>query len=170
MTRWVGAALLLAGSSALGGWAVAQLRGRVRDLQGLTAGLEAMDRALSTSLAPLDQMLQEAEACAGQRPAQFFRSCRKRIPDLDGRPFAQLWDKALGETPLRLDDADLTVLRQLGNVLGRYDSDSQAAALEQAAQRLSLHQTEAEERQGRLGRVYGTLGVACGLFLSIMLL
>ena len=69
MTRWVGAALLLAGSSALGGWAVAQLRGRVRDLQGLTAGLEAMARALSTSLAPLDQMLQEAETCAKPLPS-----------------------------------------------------------------------------------------------------
>lgn len=72
--------------------------------------------------------------------------------------------------PLRLEEADLTVLRQVGGVLGRYDSESQMAVLDQAAQRLVQHQAEAEERQGRLGRVYGTLGVASGLFLSIMLL
>lgn len=93
MIRWIGAALLLAGSSALGGWAAAQLQGRVRDLRGMAAGLEAMARALSANLAPLEEMLQAAETCAGQRPAQFFRSCRKRLPELDGRPFAQLWDK-----------------------------------------------------------------------------
>ena len=42
MIRWLGAALLLMGSSALGVGAAARLRGRVRDIQGLTAGLEAV--------------------------------------------------------------------------------------------------------------------------------
>ena len=170
MARWLGAALLLAGSSAMGAWAVAQLRGRTQDLQGLTAGLEAMSRTLTASLAPLDEMLQAAETCAGPRPAQLFRYCRRNLVQLNGQPFVHLWDKALKETPLRLEKEDLTVLRQVGNVLGRYDSDSQAAALGQAVQRLAQHQRQAQERQGRLGRVYGTLGVASGLFLSIMLL
>ena len=99
MIRWLGAALLLMGSSALGVGAAARLRGRVRDIQGLTAGLEAMARTLSASLAPLDEMLQAAEACTGQRPAQFFHTCRRELLTLGGNPFSRLWDKALRETP-----------------------------------------------------------------------
>ena len=79
-------------------------------------------------------------------------------------------DKALRETPLRLDEGDRAVLKQVGGVLGRYDSDSQTVALGQAVQRLSQQQREAEERQGRLGRVYGTLGVTSGLLFAIVLL
>ena len=170
MIRWLGAALVFLGSSALGAGAAARLQGRVKDLRGLSAGLEAMGRALSASLAPLEEMLRAAEACGAPRPAQLVRTCRLGLPGLEGEPFAQLWDKALGETPLRLEEADLAVLRQVGGVLGRYDGDSQAAALAQAAARLGRQQAEAAARQSRLGRVYGTLGVSAGLFLSIMLL
>ena len=114
MIRWLGAALLLMGASALGVGAAARLRGRVRDIQGLTAGLEAMARTLSASLAPLDEMLQAAEACTGQRPAQFFHTCRRELLTLGGNPFSRLWDKALRETPLRLDEGDRAVLKQVG--------------------------------------------------------
>ena len=116
------------------------------------------------------EMLQAAEACTGQRPAQFFHTCRRELLTLGGNPFSRLWDKALRETPLRLDEGDRAVLKQVGGVLGRYDSDSQTVVLGQAVQRLSQQQREAEERQGRLGRVYGTLGVTSGLLLAIVLL
>ena len=97
MIRWLGAALLLMGSSALGEGAAARLRGRVRDIQGLTAGLEAMARTLSASLAPLDEMLQAAEACTGQRPAQFFHTCRRELLTLGGILFPAYGTRRCGK-------------------------------------------------------------------------
>ena len=61
------------------------------------------------------------------------------------------------------------MLRSLGGVLGRYDAASQSAAILRTASGLEDRLAEASERRGRLGRVYGTLGVSAGLFLVILL-
>ena len=53
MIRWLGAALLLMGSSALGVGAAARLRGRVRDIQGLTAGQAGTANVRRKSFFPL---------------------------------------------------------------------------------------------------------------------
>lgn len=168
--RWVGAVLLSAGSAALGLGAVVHLDSRVRDLRGLIAGLSAMERALTARLEPLDGMLSGAAESAEGRPQEFFQFCRRGVARLAGRSFAGLWESALEAVPLRLEEADLSILRQLGGVLGRYDADSQAAALLQAVKQLEEQLAEGQEQRRRLGKVYGTMGVAAGLFFTILLL
>ena len=61
-------------------------------------------------------------------------------------------------------------MRRLGQVLGRYDADSQRRALAEAAAELRALRAEAAEDRRRLGRVYGVLGVAGGLLLVILLI
>lgn len=169
MIRLVGAVLLTAGSTALGLGAAAHLEGRVRDLKGLIAGLEAMKRAFA-SLEPLDQMLWAAAQSVQGRPKEFFLFCRQgaSAPGEDG--FAAVWAAALESVPLRLEERDLLELKPLERVLGRFDADSQKAALERTVGQLTLRLEEAEEQRKRLGKVYGALGVTSGLFLAILLI
>jgi len=169
VTRVLGAALLAAGAAAVGFGAAARLEGRVRDLRGLTAGLEAMARALDARLAPLEEMLSAAAESTQGRPAGLYRACAQALGRGEGRSFRVVWNTALEELPLRLERADLDLLRPLGEVLGRYDGDSQAAALAQTVARLGGQLEEAVEQRRRLGRLYGTMGVSAGLFLAILL-
>ena len=58
----------------------------------------------------------------------------------------------------------------LGEVLGRYEADSQRQALEHARQALEREEQRAQEERRRLGRVYQALGLSGGAFLVILLL
>lgn len=169
MTRWLGALLLAAGTAALGLGAVWSMEQRVRDLRGIIAGLYAMERALKARLAPLEEMLAAGAEGADGRAGGFFLACREEMKRSAGGRFAPLWEAALETVPLCLDKDDLNVIRRLGSVLGRYDSASQSAAILRTAAELEGRLSEAAERRGRLGRVYGALGISAGLFLVILL-
>ena len=157
MMRMLGAVLVIAGCGALGLAGVARLDGRVRDLGGLAAGLDALQREM------------------GWRPARgtaadFFSRCARGAREPDGQPFQQIWNTALSAAPLRLTAEDRVLLERLGPVLGRYDGDSQRLALEDTAAGLRSLQGDAADDRRRLGRVYGVLGMAAGLFVAILLI
>lgn len=169
MIRLLGAALLACGSAALGFGAVGRLDGRVDDLRGLMSGVELMERELGWNLSPLPQQLRRAAGETQGRPAQFFSLCAQGAEHLNGRPFHQVWREAAEACQMRLERTDLELLEGLGGVLGRYDGDSQRRALSAAAQRLEEQLAQAVEQRGRLGRVYGVLGLTAGAFLMILL-
>jgi stage III sporulation protein AB len=168
--RWLGAVLLSAGSALLGLGAVMQLDGRVRDLRGIVSALEAMRRVLMSRLEPLDGMLDAAIQETSGRPKELFQFCRTGLEQLDGRPFQPLWTAAIDTVWLRLEEDDLAALCQLGGVLGRYDMERQADALEQTSKYLERQLLEAIDQRRRLGKVYGTMGVSAGLILALILM
>lgn len=170
MFRLMGAALLIAGSAALGLAGVGRLDGRVRDLQGLLAGVEVLQRELGWRLAPIPEALELAAGAAGGRAARFFHWCAGQSAELGGRSFRQVWEEGLDICQLRLDREDREPVEQLGAVLGRYDGDSQRQALEHTSSRLERRQFLAAEERRRMGRVYSVLGMTAGLFLVILLI
>jgi len=170
MTRLLGAALVIAGCGALGLAGVRRLDCRVRDLGELAAGLDALQRELGWRLAPLPQALEAAAKAAHGPAAQFFSQCGEKAGQPDGQTFRQVWRDSLSAAPLCLTDGDKALLDRLGQVLGRYDGDSQCLALEETAADLRQLQGDAADDRRRLGRVYGVLGMTVGLFLAILLI
>lgn len=170
MIRLTGAVMLAAGAAALGLAAVARLEGRVRDLRGAIAGLEGMRLALTSCLAPLDEMLSAAAEAAEGRARAVFSYCGEGLKKSGRQRFGALWYAALEELPLCLEEQDLEALRPLGGVLGRYDGDSQAQALSRSISLLKGQLDSAVEQRRSQGKVYGTVGISVGLFLAILLI
>ena len=170
MIRLVGAALVAGGSALLGLLAVSGLDRRVRDLAALAAGLEQMTRELDYRLAPLPELLSAAAEAAGGRAGEFFRRAAEGARRLEGRRFQDCWEDALADAGLGIESQDRAVLTGLGGVLGRYDGESQSAALREAAERLARLGDEAAERRKQSGRVYGALSLTAGAFLLILLI
>ena len=83
--------------------------------------------------------------------------------------WAESWTAALEQVALPLEEADLRLLQEAGDVLGRYDGESQRQALEGLLRGLEGQAAEAAERARRLCRVYLALGLAAGLFCLILL-
>ena len=169
MIRMVGAVLLAMGSAALGFGAVRHLDGRVHDLRQVVVGLETIKRELGWSGKLLPELLEQAGQESKGRPAVFFGLCAQKARRLNGQTFHQVWQQGMEAAQMRLEPVDSAVIEQLGNVLGRYDGESQQQALEQALERLGELQKQAAEQRLRLGKVYGTLGITAGVFLIILL-
>lgn len=104
---------------------------------------------------------------AGLREAAYLAGCGERMAR--GEPFPEAWRAALEEQPGALGEGERELLRNLADILGAADLDSQLAALayaeRQMEHRLGLARANREKHQ----KLYGTLGVLGGLAVAIML-
>lgn len=170
MLKLMGAMLLLGGGLALGLGAVGELDTRARGLSAMAAALNLLEGELAFRLSPMPDLLETLAHRAPQPAAAFFTACGRGMEHLGERPFEMIWADALAEEPMGLADEDRLVLRELGPVLGRYGLEDQRRAAEAARQRLEAAAERVRECRRREGRAYGTLGLAMGAFVTILLL
>lgn len=164
---WLGKILLLTGSAAMGLLRGQELKKRTACLADFRRALGALSRELAFSLRPLPELVAGVQ---GEGPAGvFFALCRRHFQDSGGESWTDSWQRALEDSPLPLKEEDLQILRETGEVLGRYDGDSQRQAMEGLLARLEENLAEARTEEHRLFRVYVTLGAAAGLFACILL-
>ncbi len=163
----LGKLLLLTGSTALGLLRGEELKKRAACLADFCRALGALSRELAFSLRPLPELVAGVQ---GEGPAGvFFALCRRYFCDSGGESWTDSWQRALQDSPLPLKGEDIRILREAGEVLGRYDGDSQRQAMEGLVTRLEENLAEARAEARRLFRVYVTLGAAVGLFACILL-
>ena len=135
----------------------------VQRLTGGRRSLARLNRELTFALRPLPDLLADLRAVG---PAgDFFAACREGLEE----SWAEAWQTALEETHLPLQEEDRQILREAGEVLGRYDGGSQGQALEGLTARLEENLAQARGDEDRLFRVYLALGITAGLFGCILL-
>ena len=169
MWKLVGAVLVAAGSGWLGLSAAAGLTRRLRAVQSMIVGLELMERELWERGAALPELMAALARRCSQPAAGFFQRCAEGSARLEQVPFGESWRQAVDELELLSLDGRAALL-PLGEVLGRYEADSQRQAMEHARQALEREEQRAQEERRRLGRVYQALGLSGGAFLVILLL
>lgn len=169
MTVFLGKSLLFAGCTAFGLLRGLRLRQRTGCLQDFRRTLAALSRELAFSLRPMDHLMAGAEEGNQGAVAAFFRTCRQSFAEGGQESWAESWAAALELTALPLEPEDLRLLREAGDVLGRYDGESQRQALEGLLRRLEEQTEIARETAHRLFRVYLALGITAGLFCWILL-
>ena len=161
MTALLGKTLLFAGCTAFGLLRGSRLRQRTACLGEFRRTLAGLARELAFSLRPVSDLMASAEAGTQGPTAAFFRTCRRRFAEGGQESWAESWTAALEQVALPLQEA--------GDVLGRYDGESQRQALEGLLRGLEGQAAEAAETARRLCRVYLALGLAAGLFCLILL-
>lgn len=168
--KLLGAILLMGGAAALGLSATARLERRVETVRALLGALERMTRELSFRLTPIPEMLCELSQSVRGSAGAFFSRCYTGLGELGEESLSAIWEKAMEASPMDLRKEEEQVLRDVGQVLGRYDEDAQIQALALASARMTEGLKRAEEERSRLGRVYTALGVTAGAFLTLLLL
>lgn len=170
MLKLLGGILLLGGGLALGLGAVGELDTRAKGLAAAAASLNLLEGELAFRLPPMPDLLETLARRAPPPADAFYAACGRGMALLGERPFEAIWADALEEEPMGLAPEDRAVLRELGPVLGRYGPEDQRRAAEAARVRLEAAAERVRERRRREGRAYGTLGLAMGAFVTILLL
>lgn len=162
--------MVAAASLAVGMSGAIKLRHRVRSFSALISALEIMKSEICDRLTPMPELL-ERLASESDSPADiFFRKCISKMSELGICSFSSIWKSAVHQTPeLGLRGMELSVLTDLGSVLGRYDSEEQKSALTYAIRRLEVFLHKAEGEYSTQGKVKAVLGLAAGLMLVIIL-
>ena len=171
MIRFLGAILITAGAGAWGVLSVLRLRRRAAVLHALAGALELMKREIYDRLTPMPELMRMLSDDTPAPAGLFFGRVHEKMQSLGRRPFSALWNAALEESPeLMLRQEERGVLRELGLFLGRYDAGEQKSALTRVQRRLEEYARRADLERDAKARVHVFLGVAAGVFVSVLLL
>ncbi len=170
MNKLLGAVLLIGGTAALGLSSAAALARKAETIRCLIDALERMEHELSFRLTPVPELLLELSESVEGEAGSFFTFCLNALPELGERSLSQIWEDGSRTCFTSIGQEELRILQSLGQTLGRYDAEGQRGALLRAREELSCRLRVAREERKRLGKVYSALGVAAGVFLTILLL
>lgn len=177
--RWIGACLVTVGCTGLGQHMAQQWRLRLRWLEQLRQMIYFLKgeilyghTALGEALERVGKRCQRAEGERGSKELPlFFLSVARRIERQEGEAFAAIWEEELDKIwkgPLKEEDA--ASLQDLGKHLGYLDLDMQERHLllylEQLDGQIGYLRMHLKERT----KLYTSLGVMGGLFLTVAML
>ena len=168
MTALLGKSLLFFACCWLGWDRTRRRKVRLAWLRDFRKAMADLGRELAFSLEPLDSLMDRA--AQGNGPAaSFFKSCREWYERTGGESWAVSWQDAVENVSLSLRETDLALLAQTGEILGRWDGETQRKALGDLLSRLDETIFDGAEESKRLYRVDLTLGITAGLFCVLLL-
>ena len=168
MTALLGKSLLFFACFWLGWDRARRRKVRLTWLRDFRQSVADLGRELTFSLEPLDRLI--GRAAQGQGPsAFFFKNCRECYEQNGGESWAESWRDAVEKVSLPLREIDLPLLSQAGEILGRWDGETQQRALADLLSRLDETIFDGSEEAKRLFRVDLALGITAGLFCVLLL-
>ena len=171
MIRMIGAALVVLSSGAVGFGFARAVKLQCAQLEGLLWALDTMQSEMSARLTPLAQLFSGLSACRQKDVAAFFAEAGRAlsaqpyctVPDCFKRGFQQ----AKGFRP---GDESVQALYGLSLNLGRFDLESQLAAIERTKASVTAALLALQGQKRARCRSYETIGICAGLALAVMLL
>lgn len=168
--RIAGAAFIICGSVFFGASELAALKRRVRVLEALISALGIMRGEICSRLTPMADILEMLSRETEEPIRGLFRRIYDGMQELGERSFYEIWSDAVRAVPMGLTEREERVLCELGNSLGRYDIQLQAASLSRTAARFEDFLREAEEARRRDGRVHLLFPIAAGVSVVMILI
>ena len=169
MLKIIGAILICGGSAAMGLSASARLSLRIRVMNAFANVLDLIHSEIVFLLTPLSDLLGKCARSTPEPVNRFFEDCLAAYQEKADLPFALAWSKTVKEAAyLELTGQERQILLELGNALGRYDAEEQGQIIEHARRAMEGRMQAAERERARLGKLYGSLGIACGIAMVIV--
>jgi stage III sporulation protein AB len=172
MIKIAGALLVLLAFSGLGNAYASDVRRRLKALyqcRNLAILLQGQIRYAGLDLA---ESLTEASGHLDGPFRDFCRNLAEKIKTMPGQDIATLWryhtERDLKESGMKKEDREL--FAEIGVMLGYLDGESQYRHLENYRERLDRAIGQAETETASKCRLYRSLGVLGGMFLTILLL
>lgn len=168
--KMAGAVCILAGCT---GMSYLQCTGLTRRLSALREFYQLLMK-ISADIRcmgePLPQVMENVGKSAGPVYQPFFEAVARDMLNGENQTFSQIWgrnlDKYLSASALKA--TDLSLIRELGNMLGSHDRKMQISVLELFCSRLDGEIHKSAEAMDNQKRVYGGLWVLGGIFLVVL--
>lgn len=163
--RLAGAALLAAAGLLCGLTAAGRLRARQRRCEALCQMMALMGYELERFHTPLPELFLSLGARLTGAPGLLCRKLAAGLGKEDAR-FSDLWARAIEGLPPR----EREILAPLGQVLGRYGTQEQQAAVAECLRRMREQNDALRDAAAQRGRVYVGVCAAGGLMLAVLLI
>ena len=128
--KLAGAVLILTASFLIGQTLLMEKKRGLSGLRTLAAALSQLRGELSTYEVTLSKGFNKAAGLSEGMGRELMHTVAERLDDLGERTFTEIWSGALGDCCAGLEEAVLSQMQGLGNVLGKFDLSLQLQALD----------------------------------------
>lgn len=175
--KLAGAAMVIGGASGCGFWLAGQYGQRLRELEQLRQMIFLLKGQILYANAPLSEAFETVGSRTEGALAELFVTVAERIDGQQGESFYQIWQEEIAASgitgkntgSLALSKSDRQALVSLGEHLGFLDRDMQERNLLLYLEQLDMRIQQMREHKQERCRLYTSLGIMGGLFLTILL-
>lgn len=170
MVKALGAMLVIGGGLWWGLSRSRELSRRRAAIEAWAEALALLEGELAFSLPAMPELLEGLSRRSRSPAREALSAIRANMDRLGEKSFSQLWREALEAHGEALAPEDLEQLCRLGGLLSRRGWEDQREAAEAVRISLLAQAEQLREELRREGKSYGTLGLALGAFLTILLM
>ena len=140
---------------------------REKEIKQMKTALNMFATKIKYTYEPIPSLFMEiANKIGGNIGNIFSQSATRMKEELAG----EAWENALEEVSNNLSKEDITVLKNLGKLLGETDVEGQINQIEVVNQFLNSQLENANEERRKNEKMYRTLGIVTGLTIAIILI
>ena len=171
MIRMIGAGLVVLAAALAGFGCAASVRAQCAQLEGLCWALAYMKSEISSRLTPLPLLFSSLAQCRQKDIAAFFGEAGRALSVPPGCTVPVSFKRGFAAAPaLRLGGTCVQALYGLAMGLGRFELESQLAAIEACRRTVEQELLIVQAQKRARCRSYETIGVCAGLALAVILL
>lgn len=168
MLHLIGAACVLTAAAGVGVQRILERKTEQEQLKAFFSSFYWMEQELRCRSPDLTELLRQGAEQRTDVAGCFFSACLEGMDQLGSRSFASIWQEKLQALSLSIADSKQEEISLLGSVLGRYDAQTQCAALHRTAQVLETDWTEQKAEGRKRNQLSMTLSIASGLLLVVL--
>lgn len=171
MLKWLGAVLLIAGTTGIGFCFKTDMQERIRQLKYMGYIMELMKSDISYYREPLPLVCARLATSVKEPYKHFFEQIYQRMEENAGNTFTLIWKEESKKLTSRMALAgeEKKLWEQFCEYTGYGDSDMQENAIAAQIHEVKRRTEEAEATAASKGKLYTSLGAAGGLLLTIIL-
>ena len=146
-----------------------KFKNRVIELREFKNAINTLETKIKFTYEPIAEIFSEISNNLQHNISQVFNMTGKY---LDDNTTKDAWNKAIDETKisLNLNDEDINIIRNLGNLLGKTDVEGQISEIKVTSRYIDTQIIKAEEERKKNEKMYRNLGTIVGLAIVIILI
>ena len=142
---------------------------RVKELIQIKIGLNILKSKIKFTQTPLKDIFDQIVKSTEELNIKEF--WKNTIMGLNKNlSIEEAWENSIRTTEMYLEQDDLSILIDMGKLLGKTDVDGQVSNLEVASTFIDAQIEKAEQSKQKNSKLYKTLGVVTGLAIIIILI
>lgn len=159
--------MIIGASSAIGILFSKKYANREKELKEMKNSLNIFATKIKFTYEPIPNVFMEISNKIGGNVGNIFARAANRMKEISA---GEAWVQALEETKYNLNKEDISVIKNLGRMLGQTDLEGQISEIEVVNEFLTSQLENAKEERRKNEKMYRTLGLVCGLTIAIILI
>lgn len=161
--------LIFGGSTSIGYIISKKYANRVKELKDFRNAINMLENKIKFTYEPIPEIFKEISKTLDNNISEIFSKSSEYIVN---STIKEGWNKAIEEKreQTSLNNEDISIIKNLGNMLGKTDIDGQISEIELTSNFIDTQVVKAEEERKKNEKLYRTLGTVVGLAVVIILI